>query len=166
MKLGNTFRLIDDISAINSDGIFEEHYSQIYPESLVLKKENTGNQQADILDLNITIGETVDLGKSFFVKVYDKRDDFKFKVSDLQYINSNISMNCAYGIYKSQIIRYFRICSHLNFFVDRVDILSKNLISKGYKPERLRRILDKFVQDKTFGYKFKEYSKDNFNLEF
>ena len=31
MKLGNTFRLIDDISAINSDGIFEKHDSQIYP---------------------------------------------------------------------------------------------------------------------------------------
>jgi len=85
-KLCNTFRLIDDISSVNSDGVFEAHYSKIYPNSLVLKKENIGNQSADILDLSINIGGASEFGSSFFVKVYDKRDDFNFKVLDLQYI--------------------------------------------------------------------------------
>ena len=38
LKLNGTFRLIDDITAINSDGRFEEAYPQIYPPELVLKK--------------------------------------------------------------------------------------------------------------------------------
>ena len=32
-KLNNTYRLIDDITSINSDGVFQFHADQIYPKS-------------------------------------------------------------------------------------------------------------------------------------
>ena len=54
-KLNGTFRLIDDISSINSDGHFERLYPKIYPESLVLNKENCGNLTANVLDLGICV---------------------------------------------------------------------------------------------------------------
>ena len=38
-----TFRKMDDISSINSDGVFEEDISKIYPSSLEFTKENNGN---------------------------------------------------------------------------------------------------------------------------
>ena len=33
--LNRTFRLIDDITAVNSDGVFQMHLDKIYPSSLV-----------------------------------------------------------------------------------------------------------------------------------
>ena len=38
--MNDTFRLIDDITSVNSDGVFQNLVGNIYPESLVLNKEN------------------------------------------------------------------------------------------------------------------------------
>ena len=40
-KFGNTFRFIDDLIAINNGNEFENHYNEIYPSKLILKKERT-----------------------------------------------------------------------------------------------------------------------------
>ena len=55
LKMRNTFRLIDDISTLNSDDIFQELVCEIYPSSLELNKENDNDNGADILDLNVII---------------------------------------------------------------------------------------------------------------
>ena len=39
-RLNNSFRLIDDITSVNSDGIFYIHAQKIYRSSLILDKEN------------------------------------------------------------------------------------------------------------------------------
>ena len=72
------YRLMDDISSINSDGVFEEATPFIYPESLTLNKENEGNISANILDLNIEL----DVSSNNLVTgpYYYKRDKFKFLV--------------------------------------------------------------------------------------
>ena len=57
LKLRNTFRLIDDITSINSDGHFQSICKQIYPSSLVLNKENSIDSEANVLDLDICIVE-------------------------------------------------------------------------------------------------------------
>ena len=54
-KLGNIFRFIDDLSAINDNREFEKNCQQIYPEELELGKENLDNNEASFLDLNIKI---------------------------------------------------------------------------------------------------------------
>ena len=69
-KLNDTFRLIDDITAINSDGVFQELVANIYRDSLILNRENTEHTSAHVLDINISTGK----GR-FIVEVYDKRDD-------------------------------------------------------------------------------------------
>ena len=57
LKSNGTFRKVDDISSINSDEVFEEDISKIYPSSLELTKENDeGNISADILDLTVELG--------------------------------------------------------------------------------------------------------------
>ena len=70
-----TYRLIDDITSINSDGVFQKHCTDMYPSSLILNKENTVDVSADVLDLSIEI----EIDK-FKVSVYDKRDKYKFNV--------------------------------------------------------------------------------------
>ena len=74
-KLNNTFRLIDDITSINADGVFQEHVEFIYPKSLTLNKENRSDDKAHVLDLNISVNYGV-----FDISLYDKREDFPFNI--------------------------------------------------------------------------------------
>ena len=53
--MGKTFRLIDDITTVNSDDVFSQHVGDIYPASLTLNKENEVNDKANVLDLNVSI---------------------------------------------------------------------------------------------------------------
>ena len=38
-KFGNIFRFIDDLIAINDGNEFENHYNEIYPSELILKRK-------------------------------------------------------------------------------------------------------------------------------
>ena len=40
---------------LNSNGIFQELVCEIYPSRLILNKENLNDNEADILDLNISL---------------------------------------------------------------------------------------------------------------
>ena len=51
--MNKKFRLIDDITVINSDGVFATHMKYIYPMSLELNKENFNENSANVLDLKI-----------------------------------------------------------------------------------------------------------------
>ena len=75
LKLNYTFRLIDDITYINSDGHFNSLVHKIYPSSLVLNKENSIDLEANVLDLDICV-----VDGTFKTNIYDKRDHFKFPV--------------------------------------------------------------------------------------
>ena len=55
LKSNGCFRLMDDISSINGDNVFDTDRHLIYPASLELKKENKGDAYADILDLSIEL---------------------------------------------------------------------------------------------------------------
>ena len=47
-------------------------------------------------------------------KIYDKRDDFNFKIINMC---SNIPASPAYGVYISQLIRYARASSNYSHFL-------------------------------------------------
>ena len=81
----NTFRYIDDISPINDKGNFIKYKSEIYPKELELSKENLGTTEATILDLNIKIEND-----KFNIGIYDKTDNYNFKVVKFPSIHSNI----------------------------------------------------------------------------
>ena len=58
-------------------------------------------------------------------KIYDKRDDFNFKII-------NIPASPAYGVYISQCIRYARASSNYSDFLKRHLHLRNRLLDKGY----------------------------------
>ena len=68
----------------------------IYPDSLTLNKDEV-DSAANVLDLDISINVE---GK-FSCKVYDKRDDFGFKVVKFQPLMSNHTSSVLYGTYYS-----------------------------------------------------------------
>ena len=54
---------------------FENHYNEIYPSELILKKENTSHTKITFLDLHLCIKEG-QIQTSF----YDKRNSYNFKL--------------------------------------------------------------------------------------
>ena len=89
------------------------------------------------------------------MSLYDKRDDFPFDI--VQYIPtiSNIPINTSYGVFGSQLIRYFRICSLLDDFKSRVSILIKSFIRLGYCKKLLRYRFLQISRKHSFKCKFK-----------
>ena len=136
LKFNGLFRLMDDISSINSDGVFQEDISLIYPASLELKKENDGNTSANILDLTVELNEN---SHTFVYKLYDKRDKFKFSIVNYPDLGGNIAKVCGYGVVKSELKRYAKLSSKISDFNIRKDLLFDKVLRKGY-------LLDKITQ--------------------
>jgi hypothetical protein len=77
--------------------------------------------------------------------IYDKRDDFNFKIINFPNTCSNIPASPAYGVYISQLIRYARASSNYFDFLKRHLHLRNKLMDQGYKKIRLIRSLKKFI---------------------
>ena len=71
-------------------------------------------------------------------KLYDKHDDFDFRIVNFPFICSNIPEPPAYGVYISQLIRYTRSCSSYSGFIDRGRLLTKKLVGQGCTLEQLK----------------------------
>ena len=65
-------------------------------------------------------------------KIYDKRDDFNFKIINFPNMCSNITASPAYGVYISQLIRYARASSNYSDFLKRHLHLRNRLLDQGY----------------------------------
>ncbi|KAK3104711.1 hypothetical protein FSP39_008452 [Pinctada imbricata] len=64
--------------------------------------------------------------------LYDKRDDFKFSITNFPILSCNIPSSPAYGVFMSQLIRYDRASTKYTDFVLRARRLSDKLLSQGY----------------------------------
>ena len=137
LRLNGTFRLRDDISSINSDGVFEEDVSQIYPLSLELNKENVGSTLADILDLTVQLDENIG---TFSYKLYDKRDKFNFEIVNYPDLRGNIAKICGYGVVRSELKRYSMLSSKFSDYYKRKKVLFEKVLNKGYLLQKIEHI--------------------------
>ena len=94
-----SFRYIDDLLTINNP-CFEDNVKEIYPPELVLKKTTESNNLCSYLDVGISI-----VNGHFNTTVYDKRDDFNFRIINFPFLSSNIPAGPPYGIYISQLVQ-------------------------------------------------------------
>ena len=131
---------IDDLFSINNVN-FGNCISAIYPSELELKDTSTSSTEVCYLDPNIKTG---DVTTPFRFSIYDKRDDFAFRIVNFPYMDSNIPANPAYGVYISQLVRYARICTSKVDFINRVRGLSLRLRQQGFN-NRLQNSFNKFV---------------------
>ena len=84
------------------------------------------------------------LDETLSTKLYDKCDDFNFRIVNFPYICSNIPESAAYGVYISQLVRYARACYSYGDFIDRGRLLTKKLVDQGYTLEKLKIYFLKF----------------------
>ena len=93
------------------------------------------------LDTHIKTGDTT---TPFRISIYDKRDDFTFRIVNFPHMDSNIPANPAYGVYISQLVRYARICTSKVDFMNRLRGLSLRLRQQGFLTNLLQRAFTKF----------------------
>ena len=135
---GHTRRFIDDLCTLNNKNYIANNWKEIYPNELILNKENKDSNAATFLDLDIRIEQ-----KMFVTKIYDKRDAFPFEIVSLPDLRGNIAEAPAYGVFKGQLIRYARNCTNVMDFVDRTKYTMTKLLNKDYDQGMLNRALKK-----------------------
>ena len=82
IQSSNTFRYIDDLFNINNVN-FGNCISASYPSELELKDTSTSSSEVCCLDTNI---QTSDVTTPFRISIYDKRDDFAFRIVNFPHI--------------------------------------------------------------------------------
>jgi hypothetical protein len=66
------------------------------------------------------------------LKTFDKSDDFNFPIVNFPFISNNIPASSAYGVYISQLIRYYRACDTYQDFLERGFVLTRKLLNQGF----------------------------------
>ena len=113
----------------------------IYPSELEVNETTDTVSSASFLDLYLEFGDSCQLSTT----IYDKRDDFNFKIINFPNMCSNIPASPAYGVYISQLIRYARASSNYSDFLKRHLYLRNRLLDQGNSKIRLIRSLKKFI---------------------
>ena len=129
----STSRYLDDLLNIDNP-YFEGMVNQIYPSELQLNKTNTSDTEAPFLDLHLSISNG-------FVssKIDDKRDDFDFDIVNFPFLDGDVPRRPSYGVYISQLIRFARVCSHVDDFNTRNKCFTAKLLKQGYRYHKLRK---------------------------
>ena len=134
-----TYRYTDDVLSINNSR-FAEFLPLIYPPELEVKETTDTASSASFLDLYL---EFDDIGQRS-TKIYDKREDFNFKIINFPNMCSNIPASPAYDVYISQLIRYARASRNYSDFLKRHLHLRNRLLDQDYKNSPYS-ILSKYI---------------------
>ena len=110
----------------------------MYPAELEIKDTIESITSASYLDLLLSIGKNGQLHTS----IYDKRDDYNFRITNVPFLSSNTPSSPAYGVFISQLIRF--ACSSYEGFILRTRGHSSKLLKQGYLAERLKSSFRKF----------------------
>ena len=97
-----------------------------YPSELKLSKTNVSDTETSFLDLHLSISDA-------FVKtkMFDKRDNLEFDILNFPFLDSEVPRSTDFGVYISQLIRFSRVCSHVNDFNTRNKVLTVKLLRQG-----------------------------------
>ena len=136
----STSRYLDNLLNIDNPYL-EGMVNQTYPSELQLNKANTSDTEAPFLDLHLSISNG-------FVssKINDKRDDFDFDIVNFPFLDGDVPRRPSYGVYISQLIRFARVCSHVDDFNTRNKCLTAKLLKQGYRYHKLRKAFSKFYR--------------------
>ena len=79
-------------------------------------------------------------------KIYDKRDDFDFDIVNFPFLDGDVPRRPSYGVYISQLIRFARVCSHVDDCNTRNKCLTAKLLRQGYRYQKLSKAFSKFYR--------------------
>ena len=118
---------LDDLLNIYNP-YFAQMVSQIYPTELQLNKANPSDTESHFLDLDLSI-----INGIVSTKIYDKRDDCNFGIVNFPFLDRDVPRSPSYGVCISQLIRFARVCSHVDDFNNRNKDLTSKLLKQCYR---------------------------------
>ena len=62
------------------------------------------------------------------------------------FLDGDVPRRPSYGVYISQLIRFARVCSHVEDFKARNKCLKANLLKQGYRYHKLRKAFSKLYR--------------------
>ena len=137
--LSNTSRYIDDLCIVNYRH-FDSLVGIIYPDDLIAERSGANDKVVDYLDVRLSIEESV-----LRLSVFHKVDNFNFPVILLTFPQSLIPLTLGHRVFAGQVLRYLRICSHLDDFIDKTRKTTVLLLHRGYKAFHLKFQLEKII---------------------
>ncbi len=145
----NVYRFMDDF-AICNDHEFANYFHIIYPAysgvSIVVNEiphKHGILTHAHFLDMYIFVLEH---SLEVFITLYDKRTSFPFDIHKFPHASSNACSQQIHNIFFGEVIRLYRINTHLHLFLQNVASLFSYCTSyKAYDPYVLSKLLWKFV---------------------
>ena len=66
-------------------------------------------------------------------------------IVNFPFLDSDVPRRLSYGVYISQLIRFARVCSHVDDFNTRNKCLTAKLLIQGYR-DKLRKAFSKFYR--------------------
>ena len=67
-------------------------------------------------------------------------------VVNFPFLDGDVPRCPSYGVYISQLIRFARVCSHVDDFNTRNKCLTAKLLKQGYRYHKLRKAFSKFYR--------------------
>ena len=64
-------------------------------------------------------------------KIYDKQDNLNFEIVNFPFLDGEVPRSPSYGVYISQLIRFARVCSHVDDFNNRNKYMTSKLLKQG-----------------------------------
>ena len=134
-KIGNIFRFIDDLIAINDENKFENHHNEIYPSKLILKKENTSHIETNFLDLHFCINKG-----QIQTSLYDKKNSYNLSIVRFPYKSNTIPSKMFFGAISAEILRIFRATSSLAQFNKTSKVFLHQMLRPGADPLGVKKV--------------------------
>ena len=69
-----------------------------------------------------------------------KGDDIDFDIVNFPFVDGAVPRRPSYGEYIFQLIRFARVCSHVDDFNTRNKYLTAKLLKHGYRYHKLRKV--------------------------
>ena len=111
-KFGKFFTFIEDLIAINDGNEFGNHYREIHPSELVLKKENTSHTETTLLGLHSFMNEG-----QIQTFLYDKRNSYNFNILRFPYKSITIPSKMFYSNTSAELLRICQATSSVTQFI-------------------------------------------------
>ena len=80
------------------------------------------------------------------MSLYDKQEDFPFRVQNYPHLDSNVPCMPMYGVYISQLLRFARACDRYSDFLARHKRLVRTLLDQGFRYGLLCRKFKQFYR--------------------
>ena len=62
-------------------------------------------------------------------------------IVNIPFLDGDVPRRPSYGVYISQLIRFARVCSHVEDFDARNECLTAKILKQGYRYHKLRKFL-------------------------